>query len=141
MANYKQAIGKVLVSEGGYVNDPDDNGGETYKGISRKFWPEWLGWTIIDALRKESKFPKKPVTRNEIEIDNQLQYEVQMFYYHQFWIKVGGDQINDQLIADMLIDAAVNEGIVSAIKRAQQIVGLPQTGKINPELITKLNHL
>lgn len=37
MANYK-AISKVLKHEGGYVNDPDDKNGETYKGISRKNW-------------------------------------------------------------------------------------------------------
>jgi len=141
VANYKSAIGKVLKSEGGYSNDPDDGGGETYKGISRRFWPQWLGWTIIDALKKESKFPKKPTTPNEIEIDVQLQYEVQMFYYEQFWVKIGGDKISNQGIADLLVDSAVNEGIKPAIKRAQAITQLPQTGIISPELVTKLNSL
>ena len=141
MADYKQAIGKILKSEGGYVNDPDDRGGETYTGISRKFWPGWLGWTIIDELKKAGKFPRKPVTPNEIEIDTQLQYEVRMFYYHQFWIQIGGDKIKNQPIAEMLLDSAVNEGIVPAIRRAQSITGVAITGKITPELITKLNQL
>ncbi len=141
MADYNLAYRKILKSEGGYVNDPDDRGGETYKGIARKFWPGWLGWTVIDSLKKAGKFPKKPVTPNEIEIDTQLQNEVRMFYYHQFWSKIGGDKIKNQSIAEMLLDAAVNEGIVPAIRRAETITGVKITGKITPELITKLNQL
>lgn len=141
MSNYNQAIGKVLKSEGGYVNDPDDNGGETYIGISRKFWPTWLGWHIIDLIKKKPGFPKNLKGSDELEIKIQLDHEVSTFYYEQFWIKVGGDKIKNQSIADMLIDSAVNEGIVPAVKRAQTIVGVAITGKITPELITKLNLL
>ena len=36
MANYDQAFQLILQNEGGYVNDPDDPGSETYKGIARK---------------------------------------------------------------------------------------------------------
>ena len=35
MANFKESFDKVILAEGGYVNDPDDAGGETYLGISR----------------------------------------------------------------------------------------------------------
>ena len=34
--------------EGGYVFDPDDSGGETYKGVARKFHSKWEGWSKID---------------------------------------------------------------------------------------------
>lgn len=52
MANFKIALDKVLSREGGYINDPDDKGGETYKGISRKYNPDWKGWRIIDNTKK-----------------------------------------------------------------------------------------
>lgn len=141
MANYKTAIVKVLKSEGGYVNDPNDNGGETYKGISRKFWPVWLGWHIIDMIKKRPGFPQNLQGTKEQDIKIQLDHEVNAFYFEQFWIKVGGDKIKNQGIADLLVDSAVNEGVVPAIKRAQGIVNLPQTGKVTPELISKLNLL
>lgn len=139
MADYRQAIGKVLKSEGGYVNDPDDNGGETYKGISRRHWPDWLGWIIIDGIKLKPGFPGNLKGADEMEIKIQLDHEVMVFYFEEFWLKVGGNKIKNQDIADMLLDSAVNEGIVPAVKRAQTIVGVAINGKISPELITKLN--
>ena len=35
MADFKIAFEKVLEQEGGYVNDVNDPGGETYKGVAR----------------------------------------------------------------------------------------------------------
>jgi lysozyme family protein len=40
--------------EGGYVNDPDDKGGETYRGIARKKHPSWRGWYKVDDVKKQT---------------------------------------------------------------------------------------
>jgi len=135
MANYRSAILKVLLTEGGYANDPDDSGGETYKGIARNFWPRWSGWAIVDEAKKEAGY-EHALNRNM-----QLNDAVIAFYKVNFWDKVGGDFIKDQSIANNLVDAAVNEGIKGAVKRAQGIVLIAQTGVITPELGTKLNLL
>jgi len=34
MANFEQSYAITMGHEGGYDNDPDDVGGETYKGVS-----------------------------------------------------------------------------------------------------------
>lgn len=135
MADYKHAIAKVLLTEGGYANDKDDSGGETYKGISRNNWPKWTGWAVIDAAKRSPDFPANLKPRNI------LGDAVMNFYRTNFWDKVGGDLIDDQDIADLLVDAAVNEGIKPAVKRAQMIVGIAQTGVFSEELKTKLNSL
>lgn len=36
---FRKALGFVLPQEGGYVNDPDDPGGETKWGISKRAYP------------------------------------------------------------------------------------------------------
>ena len=48
MANFNEEFKKVILVEGGYVNDPDDAGGETYLGISRRYNPNSKIWNIID---------------------------------------------------------------------------------------------
>ena len=135
MADYKHAIAKVLLTEGGYVNDSADAGGETYKGIARNFWPNWTGWSVIESAKKKDGFPANLNPRNI------LGDAVMNFYRTNFWDKVGGDMIASQTIADMLVDSAVNEGIKPAIRRAQKIVLMAETGVITPELVTKLNDL
>jgi len=52
MADFNQALQMVLQNEGGYVNDPNDPGGETYKGIARKMNSNWIGWQLIDLQKK-----------------------------------------------------------------------------------------
>jgi len=135
MADYKSAIKHVLLSEGGYVNDPTDAGGETYKGISRKNWPGWVGWLIIDSEKKKNNF-HKVLNSNEL-----LTESVIKFYKMYFWDKVGGDMIASQTIANLLVDSAVNEGVRPAVKRAQKIVLMAETGVISPELVEKLGAL
>ena len=135
MADYKHAIKRILTTEGGYVNDKNDAGGETYKGIARNFWPKWMGWVFIDPAKKLNGFP------TSLEKIVPLQEFVIQFYKQNFWDKIGGDLIADQDIADMLVDSAENEGIKPAIKRAQSIVTMAQTGIITPELVTKLSSM
>ena len=40
MKSFESIISAVLEHEGGYVNDPDDPGGETKYGISKKAFPD-----------------------------------------------------------------------------------------------------
>lgn len=126
MANFQTAFSKILKSEGGISNDPDDSGGFTAFGISRNNWPGWAGWKLIDK---------------GIRTGFELESSVKIFYKSNFWDKIGGDNLKNQNIANLLVDSAVNEGVTPAIKRAQGIVNLSQTGKVTPELITKLNLL
>ena len=57
---FEDIFNKTMGIEGGYVDDPDDRGGETYKGISRKNHPAWEGWEIIDSMKEmeHSVFPE-----------------------------------------------------------------------------------
>jgi len=142
MADYKTAISRVLPTEGyllnkkvGYVCDKDDSGGETIGGIARNFFPTWAGWAIVDAAKKLPDFPKNLVKNLPL-------YGLLLdFYKTNFWNKVGGDFIASQTIANNLVDSAVNEGIKPAVKRAQSIVGLAQTGVIDANLVTRLNNM
>jgi lysozyme family protein len=53
MAHFKTAYALTMGHEGIYSNNPKDRGGETYKGIARKFHPSWEGWKAIDRMKNK----------------------------------------------------------------------------------------
>lgn len=139
MADFNASIKDTLIHEGintnmGYVNDPNDRGGETIAGIARKFHPSDPIWTLVDNAKK-GKFPQ-----NLKDIPGILD-KIKYFYRANYWNKVHGDELKSQNIANILFDTAVLEGYTAAIKRAQGIVGETQNGVMTQDLINKLNAL
>jgi len=143
MANFEVAYDTTMGHEGGYVNDPTDYGGETYKGISRKYWPNWDGWRIIDNLKYKPGFPEN--LRNDPRLDR----SVKKFYKDNFWNGFLGDVIGDQDIANEIFDTAVNMGIGKACKFLQKSLNLlnnngkryndiVEDGKMGPNTLTAL---
>lgn len=133
MSEFIIAFRKTIDNEGGYGNDPDDPGGETYKGIARKMNSKWEGWITIDLLKRQPGFP------SNIERDAEIREQVGTFYLANFWNKVGGDNIKHQEIADSIFDFAVNAGTGTAIALAQMVVGAKVDGVSGNETINKIN--
>ena len=122
MANFEEAFKITAAHEGGYVFDPDDAGGETYKGISRRFNPSWDGWTIIDNL-KELGISNKDLEA-KLDRDDNLQEKVALFYKHNYWDKFWGDEIPVQEIGEELFDTGVNMGVRRAVRFLQESLNL-----------------
>ena len=133
MAEFIKAFRKTISNEGGYSNDPDDPGQETVKGISRKSWPKWEGWTIVDMLKRQSDFPAN------IDRDAEIRELVGTFYLNQFWNKVHGDEINSQAVAESIFDFAVNAGVATSSSLAQMVVGTGVDGVIGPNSLKAIN--
>jgi len=114
MADFNEAYLMTLDFEGGYNNDPEDAGGETYKGISRVYFPDWRGWVFIDAYKSNPRFPE--TAYNDGTIDNM----VETFYKEHFWNLFWGDKLSDQAIANELFDTGVNQGVHTAIEYLQK---------------------
>lgn len=133
MAEFKRAIECTLKAEGRYVNDPDDPGGETYKGIARNRNSKWSGWINIDLLKSQSNFP------NNLENDKDLQQKVYALYEAKYWDKIQGDSIADQDVADSIFDFAVNAGPRTSAKVAQIAAGAKADGVIGPVTLQKIN--
>lgn len=118
MANFDQAIKKTMNHEGGWVDDKEDRGGETYCGISRRFHPSWAGWNLIDAKRDRPDFPTSLTDEPAISLS------VSQFYKDQFWNRFQGDNIADQAVAEELFDTGVNMGVGRAVNYLQQALNL-----------------
>lgn len=133
MASFQDAFDATMRAEGGYVNDPQDPGGETYKGIARKMQAKWAGWVTVDLLKRRPGFPRN------LDADTALQGQVRDFYESQFWDRVRGDEIVDQAIAESIFDFAVNAGPVTSIKLAQLSVRAEADGVIGSDTLARLN--
>lgn len=129
MADFNEAFDKTMGHEGGYVNDPDDAGGETYRGISRVYNPQWAGWKIIDE------------TKPDIDFDRLDPY-VRSFYKEKYWDVNLLDKL-PQKVANEMFDTGVNMGTHRAAKFFQESLNylnrneslfndLVEDGKIGP---------
>jgi|TARA_Y100000310_G_scaffold130972_1_gene130195 lysozyme family protein len=133
MAKFDIAYKHVLKWEGGYVNDPDDPGGETYRGVARRYWSKWEGWTIVDMMKNKSNFPKN------LHEHDELQKLIHEFYQKNFWDKVRGDEIKSQDVAEDIFDFAVNAGVRTSSKLAQLACGASPDGVIGKNTIKTVN--
>lgn len=122
MADYKILIPYVLKFEGGYVNDPNDSGGPTNKGVTLNTFRSVYGRakTINDLKRMT---------------DDQWRHIFKSLY----WDKCKADMIKDQSIANMLVDFAWHSGVTTAVKKLQKIVGVTSDGICGVQTIGAIN--
>lgn len=135
MATFNDAFKKLSVVEGGYVNDSDDSGGETYKGISRRYNNNWEGWQIVDEYKR--RYKGKSLSR-VLDADERLQDSVKELYKDKYWDIFELDDIPSQLIAYQMFDTCVNCGPAAAIRFAQASLGERIDGRWTLNLLHKL---
>ena len=118
--NFDASFDKVMQSEGGYVWDKDDAGGETNLGVTAGAWGAYLGRPLepgeMKALTKETVKP---------------------FYRAMYWDKVKGDDL--PIGVDYAVfDFAVNAGVARAAKFLQRAVGAVDDGVIGSGTLGKV---
>ena len=130
MADFSVAYNKTMRHEGGYANDPQDAGGETYKGVSRVYNPSWYGWILIDQEKDEMDFPQC------LYDDEDLHEAVEDFYKDKYWDVNRLDDIKSQKVAEEMFDTGVNMGIGRAARFLQTALNyLNRNGSLYSELV------
>ena len=112
---FEQAFTKLLGHEGGYVNHPNDPGGETNWGITKAVAREF-GYT--GSMRD---LPRDTAKR---------------IYRVKYWDTVKADEMPDA-VRYPLFDAAVNSGVGQAARWLQRALGVADDGKIGAITIAK----
>lgn len=110
--DYVTAINRVLGHEGGYVNDPNDPGGETKWGISKRSYPD-------------------------LDIPNLTRDQAITIYNIDFWIPARLAALPDS-VAYQALDFAVNSGIRTAISALQRAAGSAPDGYLGPVTIAAI---
>lgn len=116
MTKFDVAMAFVLKWEGGYVNDPDDPGGETRFGISKRAHPD----VDIRGLTEET---------------------AKAIYRDEYWRKIRAASLPPS-VALALVDYAVNSGVSQASKALQRVVGMGSAdidGQIGPYTLSQVD--
>lgn len=111
---FEEAFKDVIGLEGGYVNDPNDPGGETKFGISAKSYP------TLDIAK--------------LTVD-----EAKQIYLRDFWTPLSLDSFHP-MVAHELFEEAVNLGKARAVRILQEALdyfgyGVEHDGVIGPQTI------
>lgn len=107
--NFDDAFQRLIGHEGGYVNDPQDPGGETKYGISKRAFPnEDIAGLTLDRAKA--------------------------LYRLNYWAKAGCDTA-PELLKFELFDMAVNQGVRAAVKALQYAAGVEDDGLIGNKTV------
>ena len=115
--NFDKCLEMLLSHEGGFVNHPEDPGGITNLGVTKKVYDEWIG--------RES---------TEQEMRDLTPDDVAPIYKKNYWDRVKGDSLPSGLDWACL-DWAVNSGQGRPAKAVQRAVGATQDGAIGPQTL------
>lgn len=116
VSGFNTAFERLISHEGGYVNHPDDPGGETNWGITKR-----------TAMAQGYTGSMRELTRDQAKAIYKLAY----------WDRAKADQY-DFAIGFQLFDAAVNHGIGNAVRFLQRAVGTADDGIVGPNTLSAI---
>ena len=140
MADFQKALSFVLGNEGGFSNDPNDEGGATNYGISLRF----LRSLSDEKLRGYGFYiPPDLLSIEKMTID-----QATAVYKGEFWEAAPFDQIQRQSIANYVFDMAVNHGVSMGVKLLQRALCacmmsknyMPEDGILGDKTVNAMSH-
>lgn len=112
LVTFDACFAALIGHEGGYVNHPNDPGGETKFGICKRSYPD----VDIAALTPE---------------------QAQRIYFRDFWARLHIEQLPEGL-RFQVFDAAVNSGAGNAVRWLQAACGVAPDGHIGAVTLAAL---
>lgn len=110
--SFERSVERVLRVEGGYVNNPNDRGGETNFGITK-----------ATALNNKDLWKAYNFNGNMKEFPKEL---AKAIYKREYWDKIHGDTLDQYspLLSDHMFDLAVNSGTKQPVRDLQTLLNL-----------------
>ena len=121
MAKFSQYAIKLWDLEGGFVNNPLDKGGATNRGITIATFIDFYGKGTVDELRELTFTQFSEITKSK------------------YWDRWMADKINNQSIAEFLVDWLYNSGSWG-IKIPQRILQVKEDGLVGEKTISAVNN-
>lgn len=114
--NFDQAFDMLLGEEGGYSNNPNDPGGETCWGITRRV-------AIQEGYTGDMHILPRDFAKG--------------VYKRRYWDAIQADSLPDE-VRFAAFDAAVNSGVTQSVKWLQQSADVGDDGVLGPMTLSAL---
>lgn len=125
MADYKTLRPFILSWEGGFVNDPDDLGGATNKGVTLNAFKAW----------RKSQGMATPTVQ---DLKNITDAEWDGVFKASYWDRWRADGIRDQSLANILVDWLWCSGSYG-VRIPQSVLGVAVDGVVGAKTLAALN--
>lgn len=126
MADVTKLVPHILKWEGGFINDPDDLGGATNKGVCYKTY----------KLYRQRKKLSVPTIEDLKNITNE---EFTDILKSMYWDACRADKIESQSVANAIVDWAWHSGTITAVKEVQKVLGVESDGIIGNITLSAIN--
>lgn len=110
-----------------YTNRKNDNGGPTKYGITLATW------------RKVGYDKNGDGVLNKEDVKLLTEEDFHCVFKNNFWDACKADKIQDQSVANMLVDFAYNSGVNKAVKHLQLVLGITADGIIGNKTLFAVN--
>lgn len=118
--NFERTLGWVKIDEGGYTNDPHDNGGPTNFGITQEDLSSWVGHKISALAVRNMSFDV-----------------AKKIYRKKYWDECSCDHLPPG-IDYFTFDSGILSGTGTAIKWLQRAVGAKPDGVIGDSTLAAI---
>lgn len=110
-----------------YTNNKHDRGGATKYGITLATW------------RRVGYDKNGDGVLNEEDVKRLTEEDFHRVFKQNYWNACKADQIQDQSVANMLVDFAYNSGVSKAVKHLQLVLGITADGIIGNKTLYAIN--
>ena len=125
MARVELLVPHIVKWEGGLVNDPDDLGGLTNKGVCYKTYKLYC--------------TRKGKAATEEGLINLTDDEFASILKEMYWDACRADRIESQSVANAIVDWAWHSGTITAAKEIQKVLGVSADGIIGNVTLAAIN--
>jgi lysozyme family protein len=119
--DFTMVFNRVISAEGGFTNNPDDNG-------------NWTSNKAGTGLLKGTKYGIAANTYPDLDIENLTRDQAKIIYHRDWWVKLGMTRFSNAMQYQMF-DSAFNHGMRNASKIFQRAVGAVDDGIIGPNTL------
>lgn len=130
MADFNTAQERVADWEGAYQVLPQDSG--NYNSLGQLVGTNWG----INAKVYESWIQYPPTISDMMNMPLEI---ARLIFKLRFWDKIKGDDIQNQFVANIFYDGAVNHGVSLMTKFVQRILGVNDDGIVGPITLGAIN--